>query len=210
MRILVTGSDTDVGKTELCRVLLAQWKARGRSVSYVKPVQCGVDALGRGDRERVGAGVCLQHFERPIAPLAAARAEGKRLDWDAWLESLEGISGTGDIVLVEGAGGIAVPLDEAGRDWADFARAFSADWVLVVVSLKLGGVNQSRLAESYARSRGLNTIVIFSESKPCEEEVAASTLSGARESGVRVGAVLAQGAGSLRVLDKSLERSLGL
>jgi dethiobiotin synthetase len=59
-----------------------------------------------------------------------------------------------DLRIVEGAGGIAVPLDRRrDRDWRDFAEEIAADRVVIVTPDRLGGINQARLALSYAARR---------------------------------------------------------
>ena len=73
--------------------------------------------------------VGLRRFAAAINPLDAATAEGGALGWDELLADYYRLPAC-DCRLVEGAGGLAVPLDAGGRDWADCARAISADAVV--------------------------------------------------------------------------------
>jgi dethiobiotin synthetase len=85
---------------------------------------------------------------------------------------------------VEGAGGLAVPIDPDGADWADFARAIEADRVVLAVPDRLGAINQSRLTVAYARAKGLPCGIWLNEHEPAEETVRASNREGLRACGV--------------------------
>src|SRR6185369_14389751 len=95
--------------------------------------------LDTGDAERaremagVEARACTwESFAAPLSPAIAAEKEGRRVSVERLVSRVTEIPPC-DWAILEGAGGIATPLDEDGRDWADFGRAVGADHVVVVV-----------------------------------------------------------------------------
>ena len=189
--LLVSGSDTGIGKTHVVGALARLLRERGASVRIVKPVETGrsaEDLNGDALSAAFSAGLSAENartplrFAAPLAPLAAARAEGRPLDWAALIDGVEGTPAC-DWRILEGAGGIAVPLAEDGRDWADFAVEIGADVVVLVVPDRLGAINQARLALSYALARGLNAGLWLNACVPVDPDVAASNRGGLREAG---------------------------
>src|SRR5688572_714992 len=124
--ILVTGTDTGVGKTITTAALAAVLSGTGRSVAVYKPCQSGA-ADGDSDTAEVdrlaGAvttetGVVLQ---QPLAPVAAAAVDGTPLPPVAvHAERVRELAASHDHVLVEGAGGLLVELDSEGGTLAEF------------------------------------------------------------------------------------------
>jgi dethiobiotin synthetase len=161
--LFVTATDTEVGKTAIACGLAHALVATGLDVGVAKPVQSGALA---GDPEgdtmllRAAAGVddppeeiCPFSFEAPLAPLVAARLAGRSLGLDAVVSVVERIAARHEIVLVEGAGGLLVPV---GEDWmiADLATRLGLPLV-VVARAGLGTVNHTLLTVGEARRRGL-------------------------------------------------------
>ena len=159
MRLFVTGTDTEIGKTVTTGCLAAALAARG-PVRALKPVASGVapgtvgeDAAFLADAAGHAApagGVCL---ETPCSPARAAREVGRTI-------SLQSVSGwiaanvePHGATLVEGVGGWEVPI---GPDWgvADLARRLG--WpVLVVAADRLGCLSHTRLTVRAIQARGL-------------------------------------------------------
>lgn len=161
--LFVTGTDTGVGKTTVTAAIAAALRADGLNVGVWKPVQSGAP-LGSGvtDAERMlrasgiderPEAVAPFTFAAPLAPLLAARAEGVELTLAALSEAGEPLARRYDALLVEGAGGVAVPLTEDAlvADWA----AWLALPVLIVARSGLGTVNHTLLTAAYLRQRGL-------------------------------------------------------
>ncbi len=158
--ILVTANDTGVGKTWVSAEIARQFVEAGHSVRYTKPVETGcteglpLDAAVVKERNPEIPCETGLLFKKAAAPLAAACEEGKSLGLQAVLDSVGPGSGE-SIHILEGAGGIAVPLDSDGRDWLDFAKHAGVDAILVVVEDKLGAINQARMAAKYLEDAGI-------------------------------------------------------
>ena len=163
LSILVSGSDTDVGKTWVATTLARMLSQKGQGVQVVKPVETGVGNAASGDVDRLlhevarthVTGFTLHRFPEPLAPLKAAHRAGRSLSLDQLIGDIRTLPAS-DWRIIEGAGGIAVPLDSQGQDWSDLAVALQLNYVVLVVNDRLGAINQARLAYAYARSKGLN------------------------------------------------------
>jgi 8-amino-7-oxononanoate synthase len=200
--LLVTGSDTGIGKTRVVGALARLGAARGGRAQIVKIVETGAQGMpaGEGDAARaarlaggeVGAFTLLS-FPLPLSPPAAAAASGAELAMEALLAALQGLPDC-DWRICEGAGGIATPVDGSGRDWADFAAAIGADAVVVVVPDRLGAINQGRLAYARARDAGRPAGVWLNATGPVDAAVARSNREGLRAAGVPIWAEQAFGA----------------
>jgi dethiobiotin synthetase len=146
--VVVTGTDTDVGKTVLTTLLTEHLLRRGRPVATIKPICSG----GREDALALEAlqtqSLSLEeinpwHFRAYLAPLMAARLEREKVSLAEVVAHVRRIAARFDLVLVEGAGGLLSPLGE-DFDTRDLIRALRAD-VVVVAPDKLGAVSQTRL-----------------------------------------------------------------
>jgi len=142
---VVTGTDTGVGKTVLTALLTRYLRAKGVAVAALKPVCSG----GRGDaralRDALDGALTLDeinpwHFRAPLAPLLAARKEGKRIQLAEVVAHVQKLSEGFEVVLVEGAGGLLSPLGEdfSTRELLNALRATP----VVVASNRLGAINQ--------------------------------------------------------------------
>ena len=157
--ILVTGTDTGVGKTITTAALAAVLRGAGRSVAVYKPCQSGA-ANGDSDAAelhrlagplRVETGVVLQE---PLAPVAAAAADGKPLPTVAGhADRVRELAASHQHVLVEGAGGLLVELDSDGGTLADLGSLLASAFVLVARPA-LGTLNHTALTlEALTRRR---------------------------------------------------------
>jgi dethiobiotin synthetase len=200
--LFVTGTDTGVGKTFVASALATALRARGRRVGVVKPVETGVvcepeDALAL----RAAAGdpaplddVCPYRLRAPLAPAVAARLEGVRIDVDHLVALIERRSREVDVLLVEGAGGLLVPI--AGRiTWAELAARLALP-LLIVAANRLGTVNHCALTARAAATAGLRVHgFVLSQPTPQTDESAATNADTiASLTGLPVLAVLSHGA----------------
>lgn len=186
--LFVTGTDTGVGKTLVTAALALALRARGVDVGVVKPVQ-----TGEGDAETLRRWAELHEepgeiaplsFAAPLAPLVAARLEGRELELEEVAERTRKAARRHDVVLVEGAGGLLVPV---GPGWtmADLAARLGLP-LLVVARAGLGTVNHTLLTVAEARRRGL--------------AVAGVVLNGAVDLSSDTNAELIESFGDVRVL----------
>lgn len=181
----VTATDTGVGKTFITTALAAALRARDRDVAVFKPVQSGAAADDpSGDAALLGAD-CVYAFAAPLAPLVAARAEGRTIELEPILARARELAREHELLLVEGAGGLLVPLAE-DLDLADLAVALGLPLV-IVARAGLGTVNHTLLTIEAARARGLELagVVLNGRSDESTAENAALIEAG---SGVRVAA----------------------
>lgn len=185
--LLVTGTDTGIGKTTVSCGLAAALRARGLRVGVLKPAE--TDCRSGADGSLVTSdGALLQYFSRtttaladvcpvrypePLAPLAAARRAGVAVDVDSIERAWRGIDAAHDITLVEGAGGLLVPLAE-GLDFAGLARAWGIP-VLVVVGNRLGAINHALLTVRHARDLGLEVVGYVLNTLQAKGDIAAQT-----------------------------------
>lgn len=162
--IFVTGTDTGVGKTVASVALLRGLVMAGLRAVGMKPVSAGhaVDGGPNEDVTRLAAAgnVAAALADRnpyslaePVAPhLGAARA-GTALDLDVIAAAYARLDALADVVVVEGAGGALVPLDER-HDMLDVARRLRLP-VLLVVGVRLGCLSHARMSALAIAGRGL-------------------------------------------------------
>ena len=158
--VVVTGTDTGVGKTVVTAAIAAAAARAGATVAVVKPAQTG----GDDDAGVVSALAApaivktLASYPDPLAPLAAARVSGRvPLGLSTVVDAVRSLRT--DLVLVEGAGGLLVSL---GPQWtvADLARELGAP-VVVVARAGLGTLNHTALTLEALQRRGLRARVVI-------------------------------------------------
>lgn len=174
----VTGTDTGVGKTIASAVLAAAARRRGARVAYVKPVQTGLAPGARGDADFVAeaAGVEaaeLLRFDEPLAPAVAAEHAGVPIDVGDLAAAIRDRAARVDVLYVEGAGGLLVPLT-ATETMADLAEAIGADLV-VVTRPTLGTLNHTALTLEAAAGRGLAVAMLVISGWPSRPGVVEET-----------------------------------
>ena len=162
----ITGTDTGVGKTWFACLLGRRLAAAGIVVHPLKPVESGCASGADGKPYPADAAalrdamaprlplesVCLYPLSAPVSPHLAARMEGVMIDPAPIRRMVEAAAEASDIVLVEGAGGIAVEIRD-GCTFADLARDLSLP-VLLVAGNRLGVLNHARLTISYLLDGG--------------------------------------------------------
>ncbi|MBN7797877.1 dethiobiotin synthase [Parahaliea mediterranea] len=164
LNAFVTGTDTEVGKTAISCALLHAAAARGLRTAAVKPLAAGCDAEGHNEdalalqaamtEELPYAQVNPVALAPSVAPHIAARQAGKRLQVGRLAGLCRGVtSGPADFVLIEGAGGWRVPVNER-ETLADLARELGFG-VILVVGMRLGCINHALLTAEAIRRDGL-------------------------------------------------------
>lgn len=171
--ILVTGTDTGVGKTMTTAALAAVLQHRGHSVAVYKPCQSG-NRLGDSDCAEIvrlagpvtaEAGVVLQE---PMAPVPAALLDEVELPLlSAQVDRISELAASHDHVLVEGAGGLLVELDHSGRTLADLGTHLGdAAGFVVVARPSLGTLNHTALTLEALDRRNLAVVGLVLGSWP--------------------------------------------
>lgn len=150
MTLAVVGTDTGVGKTVVTAALVARLRRRGVDARAVKPAQTGYpeDDDAEYVREVCGeesAAKVLRIFEEPLAPAGAARRADDRIDYPSLLEDTRTVLAKSEFGILEGAGGLRVPLtNDPRREIVDLV-ADVADAALVVARSGLGTLNHTAL-----------------------------------------------------------------
>jgi dethiobiotin synthetase len=173
--IVITGSDTGVGKTVLTALLARHLADAGHDVAALKPVCSG----GRGDARLLHAALRRKlpldtinpwHFRAAIAPVLAARRERAALKLGAVRGHIESVSRRHVLTLVEGAGGLLSPLGE-GFDTRDLIRALRAT-PLIVCPNRLGVVNQAALVlDALPAAARRRAVVVLMHTARCDASV---------------------------------------
>jgi dethiobiotin synthetase len=168
--LFVTATDTGVGKTTVSCALLAAWRKSHR-VAAMKPCETG----GGDDADRLIAAcgrpldpslVRPYAFALPASPeAAAAEAQASYVDIGNIRRCFAQLGDEAELVLVEGAGGLLVPIDPS-RTMADLVAALELP-LLIVARPSLGTINHTLLTVEAARARGLRVLgVVFSRADP--------------------------------------------
>jgi len=164
--LFITGTDTGVGKTRMAAACCRAYAAAGYRVAAMKPVASGCEATPAGLRNADAlalmeamtvraayADVNPYAFEPAIAPHIAAREARRSIDLALLDRCYERLRMQSDVIVVEGAGGWLVPLDDR-HSFADLAVRWSLD-VVLVVGLRLGCLNTALLTVEAVARRGL-------------------------------------------------------
>lgn len=155
--VFVTGTDTGVGKTTVSSLIIQNLVDRGLKVFVSKPVETGCRVLDSGELFPSDAARLLElscgmqsmdevvnyRFTQPLAPQVAAELSKTTISFDRIVSGIKEMERASDIVILEGAGGLLVPLS-SGKSYANLAQAVGAR-VLVVVGSRLGAINHAAL-----------------------------------------------------------------
>jgi dethiobiotin synthetase len=175
----VTSTGTGVGKTYVTVSLIKQARVSGRSVMAFKPVVSGFDRekLFETDTGSLIEALSLEatpavidrlspwRYAAPLAPSIAARREGRRIDFNELVAFTRQAAQTDcDVVLVEGVGGVMVPIDEAHTvlDWIEQAGMT----VLMVVGSYLGTISHTLTALEAIRVRNVHVGAVVVNASP--------------------------------------------
>ncbi|WP_298435328.1 dethiobiotin synthase [Geobacter sp.] len=180
--IFITGTDTGVGKSVVSAALARLLHRRGVNVGVMKPVTSGCierdGALVSEDAELLAwaAGGSLDddcapyRLRTPIAPSVAAAREGVKIDFTRIREAYERLAQRHDFVIVEGAGGLMVPLS-GGMLVADLVTALKLP-LLVVARPNLGTINHTVLTCFAAKQLGIDVRGVIVNSYPDPPDMA--------------------------------------
>jgi dethiobiotin synthetase len=190
--IFITGTDTGVGKTAVSCGLAAYLSLKkGYDVGVMKPFESGNEGSVRqmtGDAFALKAAagcpddiadINPYSFKAPLAPEAAATLEGAHIDIARVISVYTRLTERHDIVIVEGAGGILVPIRD-GYFYSDLMAAFKSP-VIVVSRLTLGTINHTLLSCRYLGSAGIKVAGVILNDMQGEKDIASQTNPGMLE-----------------------------
>jgi dethiobiotin synthetase len=197
--LVVTGTDTGVGKTVATAALACHARLAGVDVAVCKPVQTGSpsddDLADVARLSGVGALHGTWRYPEPLAPAAAAKRAGMALPTrDELLASVSSVDAK--LTLVEGAGGLLVELGAGGVTLRDLARDLAAP-VLVVVSPALGTLNHTALTLEALAGKGIPCAGLVIGAWPSEPGAVEAENRDALSELAAVRAVLPAGAGAM-------------
>lgn len=188
--MFVTGTDTGVGKTLVAAALARNLRERGVDVAVAKPFLTGGDPNRAGDPaepdsdtsvlirlsgvEAAPGEATFSWFAEPMSPYAAAKAEGKTMDVDGVCEKVIDLMSAHEFTVVEGIGGVLVPLD--GRTTVrDFIK-MSGLPALVVARAGLGTLNHTLLTVEALNSEGIEVAaVVLNADRDCSGDASAAS-----------------------------------
>ncbi len=163
--LFVTGTSTGSGKTVLTALLLHHLRDQGVNALAMKPVCTGprddVDLLQSIQENRLSDDLINPFYYRePAAPVVASRRYKTKITLQRLIKSIERVSRNCEMVIVEGAGGLLVPLNERGHTWVDLLKRLRCP-VIVAAMNKLGVINHTLLTVDKLKSIGVNKLAIF-------------------------------------------------
>ena len=158
MSLFVTGTNTDVGKTYVTRLILEGLRQEGVDAVGYKPISCGgledseilAEASGGLDVDLVNP-VQLQNA---VAPHVACMLENREIDLQELVDGYRKLADEHDVVLIEGAGGWEVPIS-AELSMSDLAKELGLP-VLLITANQLGAINHTLLTVQAIQSKGLS------------------------------------------------------
>jgi dethiobiotin synthetase len=164
MILFISATDTGVGKTYISAILAEYLKNKGINVDYIKPIETGVDGkpedaykvsgiLGKPWQESV-----IYTFKKPMSPYACSLDEKVDIDVDKIIKIVKEREQKASVLIVEGAGGIAVPIKiKPLIDYAYLIKSLHA-LPLIVARAYLGTLNHSFLTYFYLKSHNIKPV----------------------------------------------------
>ncbi len=185
--ISIAGIDTDVGKSIVTGVLARYLLEQKKTVTTMKLVQTGCENIAEDillhrklmgvelDQHDTGNISCPYVFSLPASPHLAARLEKKRIDPEVMDNSISILQEENEWLLVEGAGGLLVPLNEELL-LLDYLAQKGFPLILVSSS-KLGSINHTRLSLEAIKARGITLLgVVYNLHQPSCSEIVQDSL----------------------------------
>jgi len=184
--IFITGTDTGVGKTAVACSLAAYLSLKeGRDVGVMKPFESGgegseQDMTGDAWALKAASGspddirdINPYNFKAPLAPEVAAMRENADIDISRVMSVYRKLCARHDVVIVEGAGGILVPISQ-GYFYSDLMADMGAP-VVIVARLTLGTINHTLLSCHYLKAIGVTVSGVILNDMTGEKDVASET-----------------------------------
>ena len=176
--VFVTATGTEIGKTFVTAGLIRHFRQTGRAVAAIKPIVSGFDpnsaagsdpgvllhAIGRPTTPEEIARISPWRFAAGVAPDLAARREGRSIDFPALVAFCQKAMAGNDMLLIEGVGGVMVPLDDRHTviDWISALRVP----VIVIAGSYLGTISHTLTALHVLARRNISTAAVVVSETP--------------------------------------------
>lgn len=156
--VLVTGIGTDVGKTLVCEALCLKF-----DMPYWKPIQCGLDQTDTDRIQAKGIQVKPEAYalKAPLSPHHAAQLEGIEID-------IKTMTKPEIPTIIEGAGGLMVPMNHQLQTFADLALKLDVPVILVTRNY-LGSINHTLLTLEIIKAKGIKLMGVIVSGRKYEE-----------------------------------------
>jgi len=181
-RIFITATNTDIGKTYATTLLIKELSAQGLKVGVFKPIETGVDTHPLDGKKLFDLALSLNpslqslslddivpyQFKLPAAPIVAKG--NTHIDLNYLSTKLQKIEALCDVVLIEGAGGLMVPVQK-DLFMVDFISYFKTS-VLLVVPSRLGSINDTLLSRHLLDTKNIDytwAINLYEDKESFEE-----------------------------------------
>jgi dethiobiotin synthetase len=160
--VFVTGTDTGSGKTVLTALLLQYLRSQGVNALAMKPVCAGsrddVHLLQSIQGNQLSDDLINPfYYKEPAAPAVAARRYKSQITIQKIIQSIDKVGKQCEMVIVEGAGGLLVPLNGRGHTWVELLKRLRCP-VIVAAMNKLGAINHTLLTVDKLKSTGISQI----------------------------------------------------
>lgn len=172
MNFFVTGTDTDVGKSYICKHLAKEYANMGKKTSYLKPFQSGVEKNIDSDAAQVkktAQGVVTKSSyvtNTPATPLISSEIDGVEYDLKKVKTDYDELSNNSDITIVEGSGGLYVPVKKDIL-MIDVIKYLNLP-VLLVARPNLGTINHTLMSVECLKGKGIKILGIVISNYPSE------------------------------------------
>ena len=171
-KIFITATNTDIGKTYTTQKLLHSLAKKGLRVGALKPIETGVETIppdGAKHLELIkklnpsAQSLTLEDivpitFKQPAAPFIAAK--GEEIDLSPVFDAVKRFEDVCDVLLIEGAGGLYVPINKAYM-MCDLIDDIAPEHVVLVTHCSLGCINDTLLSYNTLQSRGHKVVTAF-------------------------------------------------
>ncbi len=173
MNIFITSTDTDVGKTYVCRGIVQELLKRGKKTGYFKPLQSGIVPDILSDADNVKKGIKNQNnlilknsyiINTPCTPSISAKIDGVEISLDKIEQDYKSLAKECDIVVTEGSGGLFVPVNENSMV-SDVIKKLNLP-VIVVARPNLGTINHILLTLNALRTLNIKILGVVISNYP--------------------------------------------
>lgn len=173
MNIFITSTDTDAGKTYVCRGIVRELLKRGKKIGYFKPLQSGIIPNVLSDADSVKEGMQNQNnlilknsyvTNTPCTPSISAKIDGVEINFDKIEQDYKNLAQECEIVVTEGSGGLFVPVNENSLI-SDVIKKLNLP-VIVVARPNLGTINHILLTLNALRTLNIKILGVIISNYP--------------------------------------------